>query len=80
MWAWHAPPLFDRALGHAGWHIAQHLSFLITALLFWWAMTETRNSGLAALCLFVTSVIGGALGALMTLSSSPGTPAMPRWR
>ncbi len=71
MWAWHAPPLFNRALGHPGWHIAQHLSFLVTALLFWWSVTQTPNRGLAALCLFVTSVVGGALGALMALSASP---------
>jgi cytochrome c oxidase assembly factor CtaG len=71
MWAWHAPPLFERALGHPGWHIAQHLSFLITSLLFWWSVTQTPNRGLAALCLFVTSIVGGALGALMALSASP---------
>lgn len=71
LWAWHAPPLFNRALGHPGWHVAQHLSFLITALLFWWSVTQTPNRGLAALCLFVTSIIGGALGALMALSASP---------
>jgi cytochrome c oxidase assembly factor CtaG len=71
MWAWHAPPLFNRALGHPGWHVAQHLSFLVSALLFWWAVIRTPNRGLAALCLFMTSIIGGALGALMALSASP---------
>jgi putative membrane protein len=71
MWAWHAPPLFNRALGHPGWHIAQHLSFLVTALFFWWSVIQTRNRGLAALCLFITSIVGGALGALMTFSASP---------
>jgi putative membrane protein len=71
LWAWHAPPLFNRALGHPGWHIAQHVSFLVTALIFWWAMLRTPNRGLAALCLFVTSIVGGALGALMALSASP---------
>ena len=70
---WHAPPLFDRALGHEGWHIAQHLSFLVTALLFWWAMTRASGRGalVAASCLFVTSLIGGGLGALMAFSTSP---------
>jgi cytochrome c oxidase assembly factor CtaG len=71
LWAWHAPPLFNRALGHPGWHVAQHLSFLVTALLFWWAMLRTPERAVAALCLFVTSVIGGALGALMAFSASP---------
>lgn len=72
IWAWHVPSLFDRALASNGWHIAQHLSFVITALLFWWAMLNGRaRHGVSALCLFLTSMIGGALGALMALSTSP---------
>jgi putative membrane protein len=75
MWAWHAPPLFDRALENSGWHIAQHTCFFVSALLFWWAMLHPRGRsggyGVSAACLFVTSLIGGALGALMSLSSSP---------
>jgi cytochrome c oxidase assembly factor CtaG len=72
LWAWHAPALFDRALGHEGWHVAQHLSFLVTALFFWWAMANGRRGlGVSALCLFVTSLVGGLLGALMAFSASP---------
>jgi putative membrane protein len=75
MWAWHAPILFDRALDSSGWHIAQHASFFLSSLLFWWAMLHPRGRssgyGVSAICLFVTSLIGGALGALMSFSSSP---------
>jgi cytochrome c oxidase assembly factor CtaG len=75
LWLWHMPALFDRALGHEAWHVAQHLCFVLTSLLFWWAMAQPRlgnhGYGVSALCLFVTSLIGGALGALMALSSSP---------
>jgi putative membrane protein len=75
LWAWHMPPLFDRALQSEGWHVAQHLSFLVTALLFWWAMAHQRAGragyGLVAVCLFFTTIVGGALGALMALSASP---------
>lgn len=79
LWLWHAPVLFDLALGSNGWHIAQHVSFLGSALLFWSAMlTEptgrTRASAsraVAALCLFATSVVSGALGGLMAMSQSP---------
>jgi putative membrane protein len=75
MWAWHAPILFDRALESSGWHIAQHACFFISALLFWWAMLHPRGGragyGFSAACLFATSLIGGALGALMSLSASP---------
>jgi putative membrane protein len=75
MWAWHAPILFDRALESSGWHIAQHASFFVSALLFWWAMLHPRGGrggyGVSAACLFATSMIGGALGALMSFSASP---------
>jgi cytochrome c oxidase assembly factor CtaG len=74
LWAWHAPALFDRALDHPGWHIAQHMSFLLTSLFFWTAMLNPRrgsNYGTSAMCLFLTSLVGGALGALMAFSSSP---------
>ncbi|TFI58875.1 cytochrome c oxidase assembly protein [Sphingomonas parva] len=75
MAGWHAPALFGRALERDSWHVAQHLSFLLSALLFWWAMTHGRGGrhghGTASLCLFLTSLGGGALGALMTFSGSP---------
>jgi putative membrane protein len=75
LWLWHMPALFDRALASAAWHTAQHLSFLVTSLLFWTAMFDTAKRpngiGVAALCLFVTSITSGALGALMAFSQSP---------
>jgi cytochrome c oxidase assembly factor CtaG len=75
MWGWHAPPLFDRALDSFGWHIAQHACFFLSSLIFWWAMLRPRERGsgfgVSAACLFATSLIGGALGALMSFSVSP---------
>lgn len=75
IWLWHAPVLFEQALRHDGWHVVQHICFLFSALLFWWAMLFGRAGragfGVSALCLFVTSLAEGALGALMTFSISP---------
>jgi cytochrome c oxidase assembly factor CtaG len=75
MWAWHAPALFDAALDHRWVHIAQHASFILTSLPFWRAMLHPRGRGhgygVSAACLFITSLIGGALGALMAFSTSP---------
>ena len=73
LWLWHTPGLFDVALANDGWHVVQHLSFLASALLFWNAVLyrRPRNHGLSALCLFATSVVTGALGALMAFSQSP---------
>jgi len=73
LWAWHAPALFDRALDSGLWHAAQHLSFVAASLFFWVAMLDRRRGGylLSAACLFLTSLVEGALGALMSLSQSP---------
>jgi cytochrome c oxidase assembly factor CtaG len=73
LWVWHAPALFDRALQSDGWHAAQHISFVAASLLFWVAMLDPRRGGylLSAACLFLTTLIEGALGALMSLSQSP---------
>jgi putative membrane protein len=73
MWLWHAPFMFDRALDSDAWHAAQHLSFVVASLLFWVAMLSPRRGGylLSAGCLFVTTMVEGALGALMALSQSP---------
>lgn len=71
--AWHLPVLFDAALEHRPVHILQHASFVLTSLLFWSAMLHVPRDrfGLSAACLFVTSLVGGGLGALMAVSTSP---------
>lgn len=33
---WHAPALYDAALGNEYIHIVEHLSFMVTATIFWW--------------------------------------------
>jgi putative membrane protein len=75
LWIWHLPSLFDLALDSEVWHAVQHLSFLVSSLFFWTAMLHGREGrrgiGKAAGCLFVTSVVAGALGAFMALSQSP---------
>jgi cytochrome c oxidase assembly factor CtaG len=72
LWVWHAPALFDRALASEAWHAAQHASFLIGGLLFWKAILARGTArGAAVLCLFATSLVSGALGALMAFAASP---------
>lgn len=36
LWAWHTPALYEAALEYDNVHLLQHLTFLATALLFWW--------------------------------------------
>lgn len=76
LWVWHLPVLFNASLTHEGVHIAQHASFLVTALFFWWAVLghDPRGRfgpGHSLASLFTTMLHTGALGALLTLSPTP---------
>jgi putative membrane protein len=79
LWLWHAPPFFQASLTSDAVHTFQHASFLLTALLFWWAVLgAARNvapGGAAILYLFTTMMHTGALGALLTVSSVVWYPA-----
>lgn len=68
IWAWHAPVLFDAAVETPPLHRLQHLSFFVTALLFWWSVIWCSDRGVAAWHLFVTMLHTGILGALMALA------------
>jgi putative membrane protein len=68
IWAWHAPVLFDAAVVNAPLHRLQHVSFLITGLLFWWAMFRRADRGAACGHVFVTMLHTSLLGALLTLA------------
>jgi cytochrome c oxidase assembly factor CtaG len=68
IWAWHAPDLFDAAVTNVAVHRLQHLSFLLTAMLFWWSVLYRSNAGVAAWNLFVTMMHTSVLGALMALA------------
>jgi len=79
LWLWHLPSWFEAALHNEAWHALQHASFLITALLFWWAVVggdaRARAGGFALLYLFTTMLHTGALGALLTMAPTPWYPS-----
>jgi putative membrane protein len=71
LWIWHAPVLFEAALRSDALHALQHLSFLLSALLFWWALFNSRDAqGAAVLYLFTTGLHTSVLGALLTFARS----------
>ncbi|HEV3469479.1 MAG TPA: cytochrome c oxidase assembly protein [Pyrinomonadaceae bacterium] len=87
LWVWHAPALFEATLSSDLVHTAQHVSFLGSALLFWWALVHGPRGlmgyGAAVLYLFTTSVHSGVLGALITFTRTVLYPAYaattPQW-
>jgi putative membrane protein len=79
LWIWHAPLLFQWALRDGTVHTLQHMSFLLSALVFWWALFNARgespNVAGAVFYLFTTAVHTSVLGALLTFSDVLWYPA-----
>lgn len=72
LWIWHLPSWYQATLRSDFIHALQHTSFLLTAMLFWWALMHGRfgriGYGVAVVYVFVTAAHSGALGALIALS------------
>jgi putative membrane protein len=70
IWLWHVPRFFTAALKYEGVHILQHLSFLLTALLFWWSLLRRPRQGnpMTIVYLLTTMIHTGALGAFLLFS------------
>jgi putative membrane protein len=72
LWTWHIPSLYEAALRSELVHVAQHLSFFTSAVLFWWGLGHGRYGrigyGAAVVYVFATAVHSGILGALLTFS------------
>jgi putative membrane protein len=82
LWLWHIPRLFDAALTSEGIHTLQHLSFFVTALLFWWSVISTRTAaggyGAAVMSVVTTALHTSLLGALLTFAATPWYHAYER--
>src|SRR5205814_7653068 len=72
LWIWHLPSWYQATLRSDFIHALQHMSFLLTAMLFWWALIHGRfgrmGYGVAVVYVFVTAAHSGALGALIAFS------------
>lgn len=87
LWVWHAPRLFTATLENDGIHAAQHISFLGTSLLFWWALFNQHGGrlghGAAIVYVFTTAIHTSVLGALLTFAPTvwyrPYLATAPVW-
>jgi putative membrane protein len=70
IWAWHAPVLYMAAVMDTTLHVLEHLSFLLTGVLFWWSVLQPGRHGApqAALALLFTLMHTGLLGAALTFA------------
>ncbi|HYM68937.1 MAG TPA: cytochrome c oxidase assembly protein [bacterium] len=80
MCAWHVPVLYNAALAHGFVHVAQHLSFLVTSVIFWWPvcapLPEARMPALGAVgYLLAAALASSGLGIILTFSPPGLYPA-----
>ena len=79
LWDWHAPVMFQAALTSEFVHTLQHLSFLCSSLLFWWAVMHGLQRGMGSsgslVYLFTTAIHTSMLGALLAFSPHLWYPA-----
>jgi putative membrane protein len=86
LWLWHFPWLFDHTLRSDWIHAAQHTTFLVTAVMFWWPVVNRTSSlgyGGALVYIFTTILHTSVLGALLTFAPrawySPYLLTAPAW-
>jgi putative membrane protein len=76
MWLWHLPPVYEAALNNLGVHVAMHIAFMATGLLFWWPVIEPlpemarTGEGGKLLYLFATGFPMGLLALLLVSSGN----------
>jgi cytochrome c oxidase assembly factor CtaG len=77
IWVWHIPWAFRAAMASEALHVLQHVTFLLSALLFWQTMDQLaqKRAGSAVGYLFATSLHTEFLGALLMLSPRLWFPA-----
>lgn len=73
VWFWHMPKFYMLAVEHPWWHAVEHLLFIVSAGLFWWAVLRGARSVApwALLALLFTLMHTGFLGALLTFAREP---------
>lgn len=79
IWAWHLPAAYQAALRDERIHALEHLTFLGTALLFWWVVLQPAGRrrldyGMSVLYVVTAGIQGGLLGALLTFAGTPFYP------
>ncbi len=74
---WHVPAFYDLAQGQTLLHEAEHASFFLGALIFWWPVIHPTGGrrrlsyGAAVLYIVPALIEGNLLGAILTLAPEP---------
>jgi len=73
LWLWHLPGLYAATLADERVHIAEHLSFIATGVIFWWPLvgpgaSRPLNTFYAVAYLFTAALANSLLGIILTFA------------
>jgi cytochrome c oxidase assembly factor CtaG len=76
LWFWHAAAPYDAALDSEPLHVLEHVSFLVTAVLFWHVVVGVRgtarvSNGVGVLLVFTMAMQSVFLSVLLTFARTP---------
>jgi putative membrane protein len=78
IWAWHIPRAYQASVTNPFIHALQHISFLGSALLFWWSVLRQHQTpkhyGPGLFYIFATAAHTSVLGALLAFTTTPWYP------
>src|SRR5262249_52979070 len=75
-WIWHVPAFYEAALRSDSWHYLEHVTFVVSGLLFWWPVVQPYPSRpqcsrwLLIPYLLLADLLSTPLAALLTYSGS----------
>jgi len=73
LWLWHLPVLYEATLADEGVHIFEHLTFLVTGVIFWWPLIvppahRRLNAFYSLVYLFTGGLANSLLGIILTFA------------
>jgi len=79
-WLWHSSIAYEAALAHQPLHVLEHLTFLLTGVMFWSVVFQARNRrhrsrGSGVMLVFTMAFQSVLLSALITFAEVPWYPA-----
>jgi putative membrane protein len=80
LWLWHVPAAYGAALASPRVHDVEHLTFFVSAVLFWWPVLGRRRwaaaggSGARIVYVVLGAFQGTALGVVLLASGAPLYP------
>ncbi|HEY9793868.1 MAG TPA: cytochrome c oxidase assembly protein [Candidatus Obscuribacterales bacterium] len=74
-WIWHLPVLYNATIENEGFHVFEHLTFLVSGFILWWPVWKPIEGRLtpsvALVYVFTAAVAQGLIGIIFSIADTP---------